>query len=157
MTEIDQHISPLPDTRRSLTYDTSFGEIHLREDRLLSFSKGLLGLTGCTVFGLSRLPNVDESPLLLMHCVNDPHITFLVADPKVLGLPLTEEDKKQAIKDVGFNPKDTQFLVILTLYSDGEAGYLTANLRAPVLIDSTSRQGVQYILANKAYNTQHKI
>ena len=158
--EFDDGINPPnlePDTKRHLHYDTNFGDIYLREDRLLSFPKGLLGLPGCTVFGLSRLPNVDESPLLLLHCVNDPQITFLVADPQVLGVPLKPEDMRQAIKDTGLTPKDTQFLVILTLYSDDEAGYLTANLRAPLLIDSRNRTGVQHILPNKEYTTQHKI
>ena len=145
------------DTARSLTYDTTFGEITLREDRLISFPNGLLGLPWCTVFGLSRMPNVDESPLLLMHCINDPSITFLVAAPDVLGLKIKEEDRKQAIKEAKYNPKETQLLLILTLYSDDEAGYLTANLRAPVLIDSKRRTGLQHVLPNKEYTTQHKI
>ncbi len=143
--------------KRTLHYNTNFGEVALRDDRLISFPSGLLGLTWCTVFGLSRMPDADETPLLLLHSINDPGITFLAADPDVLGLDLHEKDRKQAIKDVGFTPKDTQFLVILTLYPDGEAGYLTANLRAPVLIDSQQRIGKQHVLANKEYTTQHKI
>lgn len=140
-----------------LVYQTSFGQIELSEDRLISFEKGILGLPGCTVFGLSRLPNVDESPLLLMHCINEPHITFLVADPQVLGLKIADEDMAKALKETGMNPKTTQFLAILTLYPSEEGGYLTANLRAPVLIDSVKREGVQQILANKEYTTQHKV
>jgi len=143
--------------KHTLRYKTGFGEIALRDDRLLSFPSGLLGLPMCTVFGLSRMPQADESPLLLMHSVNDPSITFLSADPDVLGLNLREEDRKKAIKEVGFSPRDTQFLVILTLYQDGEAGYLTANLRAPVLIDSKLRVGQQHVLSNKDYSTQQKI
>lgn len=145
------------DTSGQLAYNTSFGEIHLREDRLLSFPKGLLGLPHCTVFGLSRLPGVDESPLMLMHCINEPHITFLVADPAVLGLHIQDKDREQALKEAGMTEKNAQFLTILTLYPDEEAGYLTANLRAPVLIDSTTREGVQQILASKEYTTQHKL
>ena len=142
---------------RMLHYDTNFGNVALRDDRLISFPHGLLGLGWCTVFGLSRMPESDESPLLLLHCVNDPAITFLCADPDVLGTPLKEEDKKSAIKEVGYNPKDVQFLAILTLYNDGDAGYLTANLRAPVVIDSRKREGRQHVLANKEYSTQQKL
>lgn len=145
------------DTNSQLAYATSFGEIQLREDRLLSFPKGLLGLPHCTVFGLSRLPGVDESPLMLMHCINDPHITFLVADPSVLGLHIQDKDIEQALKDEGLSAKDTQILTILTLYPDEDAGYLTANLRAPVLVNSSTREGVQHILASKEYTTQHKL
>ena len=142
---------------RMLRYDTNYGEVALRDDRLISFPSGLLGLGWCTVFGLSRMPNSDESPLLLLHCVNDPTITFLAADPDILGTPIADEDKKKAIKEVGFTPKDVQFLAILTLYNDGDAGYLTANLRAPVIIDSRGRVGKQHVLSNKDYSTQQKI
>ena len=94
------------------------------------------------------MPQSDESPLLLLQSVNDPSITFLSADPSVLGLRYSDEDRKKAIKEVGFNPKDTQMLVILTLYQDGEAGYLTANMRAPILIDSAQRVGRQHKLTD---------
>lgn len=143
--------------RNTLRYSTGFGEVALRDDRLLSFPAGLLGLPICTVFGLSRMPQSDESPLLLLHSVNDPSITFLCADPAVLGLQYSDDDRKRAIKEVGFNAKDTQFLVILTLYQDDEAGYLTANMRAPVLVDSNQRVGQQHVLSNKNYSTQQKI
>ena len=78
---------------KALVYTTRFGDVKLREDRLISFRSGVLGFEGCTVFGLSRLPNVDESPLLLLQCVNEPEVGFLVADPVVLGLEIKEEDR----------------------------------------------------------------
>lgn len=157
MTAVDPQETQTAAPDRMLHYETNFGKVALRDDRLISFPNGLLGLGWCTVFGLSRMPDADESPLLLLHCVNDPAITFLCADPDVLGTPLKEEDKKKAIKEVGYTPKDVQFLAILTLYNDGDAGYLTANLRAPVIIDSRQRVGRQHVLSNKDYSTQQKI
>ncbi|MBA44703.1 MAG: hypothetical protein CMF62_11985 [Magnetococcales bacterium] len=157
MTAFDTKELVTTSERNTLRYNTGFGEVALRDDRLLSFPSGLLGLPICTVFGLSRMPQSDESPLLLLQSVNDPSITFLSADPSVLGLRYSDEDRKKAIKEVGFNPKDTQMLVILTLYQDGEAGYLTANMRAPILIDSAQRVGRQHVLSNKDYSTQQKI
>ncbi|MDD9912030.1 MAG: flagellar assembly protein FliW [Alphaproteobacteria bacterium] len=145
------------DASRTLVYSTRFGDVHLREDRLISFPDGLFGFTDCTVFGLSRLPNADESPLLLLQCVNDPEVSFMVADPAVLGLTIKEEDRRQALKDRKMPAEDTQMMVILTMYEHGDGYYVTANLRAPLLLDSTKRIGRQHILANKEYNTQHKI
>ena len=157
MTAFDTKERITTSERNTLRYSTGFGDVALRDDRLLSFPTGLLGLPICTVFGLSRMPSSDESPLLLLQSVNDPTITFLCADPSVLGLQYDEEDRKKAIKEVGFNAKDAQFLVILTLYQDDEAGYLTANMRAPVIIDSSERTGRQHVLSNKNYSTQQKI
>lgn len=145
------------DAGEELVFATRFGEVKLRKDRLISFPQGLFGFRECTSFGLTRLPNVDESPILLMQCVNEPSVAFLVADPKVLGLKIETDDEAEAITGTNMPKTDTQFLSILTLYDNGDSYYLTANLKAPLLVDSNQRMGVQYILTNKNYTTQHKI
>jgi flagellar assembly factor FliW len=145
------------DAGEELVFATRFGEVKLRKDRLISFPQGLFGFRECTSFGLTRLPNVDESPILLMQCVNEPSVAFLVADPKVLGLKIEGDDEDEALKGTNMPKTDTQFLSILTLYDNGDSYYLTANLKAPLLVDSNQRMGVQYILTSKNYTTQHKI
>ena len=101
---------------KALTYNTRFGEVALREDRLITFKNGLLGFTGCTTFGLSRIPNADESPILLLQCVNEPEIAFLVADPKSIGLEIQDEDLSKAVKECQMTKENVQTLVILTMY-----------------------------------------
>ncbi len=140
-----------------MNFTTRFGEISVRTDRILDFPHGLFGFRECTQFGLAKLPNVDNSPLLLMQCINQPSIAFLVADPETLGVGYTSADKQEAIEETKLGVVSTQMLTILTLYDAGENYYLTANLKAPVLIDSNRKAGVQFILSNKNYSTQHKV
>lgn len=141
----------------TLTFNTRFGQVELREDRLLEFPQGLFGFRECTQFGLAKLPSVDNSPLMLLQCVNQPSIAFLVADPSQLGVELTGADLSEALTETSMPSADTQFLTILTLYDQGDSYYLTANLKAPVLINSASRIGQQFIFSNKSYSTQHKL
>lgn len=142
---------------KALVYETRFGEVSLREDRLITFTNGLLGFNDCTTFGLTKLPNTDESPIMLLQCVNEPEIGFLVAEPKSLGLDMKAEDISKAVKEAGMSEESTQALVILTMYDQEGSYYLTANMRAPLLVDSRSRQARQHILTNKEYTTQHKL
>lgn len=141
----------------TLTFNTRFGTVELREDRLLEFPQGLFGFRECTQFGLAKLPSVEGSPLLLLQCVNQPSIAFLVADPAQLGVDITKDDISEALSETSMSPADTQFLTILTLYDQGDSYYLTANLKAPVLINSANRTGQQFIFSNKSYSTQHKL
>lgn len=145
-------------TPAHLVYQTRFGEIKLREDRLMSFPTGLLGFQQCTTFGLSAMPNASgETPLMLLQCVNEPGIAFVVADPTVLGLEIATEEKQKAVEECGMATEEAQLLVILTLYEQEDSFFLTANLKAPLVIDSLSRIGRQYIINNPAYTTQHKV
>lgn len=141
----------------TLTFNTRFGEIELREDRLLEFPQGLFGFRECTQFGLAKLPSVENSPLMLLQCVNQPSIAFLVADPSQLGVEISTTDITEALSETKMPQSETQFLTILTLYDQGDSYYLTANVKAPVLINSASRTGTQFIFSNKGYSTQHKL
>lgn len=141
----------------TLHFTTRFGDVEVREDRLINFPNGLFGFRECTQFGLAKLPNIDNSPLMLLQCINQPSIAFLVADPAQLGLQLEQGDIEEALAETRLAQADTQFLTILTLYDQGESYYLTANLKAPVLVDSHNRNGLQFILSNKNYSTQHKL
>lgn len=149
--------APTQAEAQATKYTTRFGEVELREDRLIDFPDGLFGFRDCTKFGLTRLPNVDESPLLLLQCVNRPEIAFLVADPNILGLNLKDADREQALTDTKMEKDHTQFLSILTMYDTGESYTITANLRAPLLVNSKTRTARQHILPNKEYTTQHKV
>lgn len=155
-TDLAQTTQPA-DLTKTLVYTTRYGDVHLREDRLIAFPNGLFGFGDCTVFGVSKLPNVDESPLMLLQCVNEPDVAFMVGDPAVLGLSIDVEDKKQALKETKMPAEHTQFLVILTMYDHGDGYYVTANMRAPILVDSAKRVAKQHILTNKEYSTQQKI
>ncbi|HEX2859741.1 MAG TPA: flagellar assembly protein FliW [Alphaproteobacteria bacterium] len=145
------------EAQSSLTFKTRFGEVTLREELLVTFPTGLFGFTDCNTFGLAQLPNSGNSALLLLQCVNRPDVAFLVADPAMLGLEISAADRAEALEDTGLSATDTQFVTILTLYDGVDGQYLTANLRAPVMIDTANKLGTQYILGNTAYGTQQKI
>lgn len=142
---------------KALYFTSKFGEVTLREDKLITFEAGILGFSQCTTFGLARLPGAEESPIMLLQCVNEPEISFLVADPSTLGAFINDKDKADALKQTGMSKEDTQFLTILTMYDQDSSYYLTANMRAPLMVDSRSREARQHILSNKDYSTQHKI
>ena len=142
---------------KALSFNTRFGDVTLREDRLISFPEGILGFSGCKTFGLTKLPNVDESPIMLLQCVDTPEISFLVADPNMLGLQIQKNDLDKALSDLTMPSQETQILSILTMYEQEDSYYLTANLRAPLFIDSTNRTAKQYILSNREYSTQQKL
>jgi flagellar assembly factor FliW len=155
---MEAHIQPDSKTERALQYTTQFGEVSLREDKLISFPEGLLGFGDCTVFGLSAMPSEKDSPFMLLQCVNDPEVVFLVANPKLMGFEYTEEDKSEALEGTDLDAKTTEMLVILRMHKDdAESCYLTANIKAPILIDSEARVGRQHIMTNGEYTTQQAI
>lgn len=156
---MDAQIQADSTTERALQYTTQFGEVSLREDKLISFAEGMLGFVDCTVFGLSTMPSEESSPFMLLQCVNDPEVVFLVSNPAILGFEYTDKDKEEALDGTELNAATTEMLVILRMHKqeDADSCYLTANVKAPILIDSASRIGRQHIMTNTDYTIQQAV
>ena len=151
--------SPLPESVATPASATppSTPMATLNENRLITFPQGLVGFQSFTSFSLSRLPGAEHVPYLLLRSELFANIAYYVADPALLGLELKDADREVALAETGMNPATTQFLVILNLHRDATPPHLTANLKAPLLIDVATLQGQQVILTSKAYTTQHKL
>lgn len=141
-----------------LVYQTHYGEITLDEEKLISFSDGIIGFSNCTVFGLAKHPGAEESPILILQCVNDPDVNFAVIDYKSINVEYAENDYHEAIKAAGVNAKDALLLLIIrgTENSDGVKSVLV-NTKAPIVLDTENKVAKQVILNNKELSTQHEM
>ena len=147
-----------------INFPTKYGDVELREDRLLSFPKGLKGLEHWTVFGLAEL---EGTPFMLMPSINQPEYTLLIADPEVIGFEYAAADKAKALAETGFNAKTTQWVVLVhesrnpkmsaAEEATDDSMFVVANMRAPLLIDTETRMGMQYIFNSEDYPLQYKL
>jgi flagellar assembly factor FliW len=146
------------DNEEKLIYQSAYGEIELQEDKLISFSDGIVGFSNCTVFGLAAHPAAKNSPILILQCVNDPSVNFAVVDSSSLKFEYSEEDKKEALKSSGFASNDAIMMFILRTNENslGEK-VITANVKAPIVLDATNKVAKQVILNNKELSTQQEI
>lgn len=146
------------DNEEKLIFETAYGEIELQEDKLVSFSEGLIGFSNCTVFGLASHPAAKNSPILILQCVNDPSVNFAVVDSSSLNYEFSAEDKAEALKSAGTANKDAIMLFILRA-NEAESGdkTITANIKAPIVLDTANKVAKQVILNNKDLTTQYEI
>lgn len=146
------------DNEEKLTYQTAYGEIELEEDKLVSFSDGIIGFSNCTVFGLASHPAAKNSPILILQCVNDPSVNFAVVDSASLNFEYSEEDKREALRSSSIASKDAIMMFILRT-NENEAGekIITANVKAPIVLDTANKVAKQVILNNKELSTQFEI
>tara|TARA_Y100001960_G_C14745647_1_gene865469 strand:- start:936 stop:1409 length:474 start_codon:yes stop_codon:yes gene_type:complete len=146
------------DNEEKLTYQTAYGEIELEEDKLVSFSDGIIGFSNCTVFGLASHPAAANSPILILQCVNDPEVNFAVVDSASLNFEYSAEDKAEAFKSSNIASKDAIMMFILRT-NENEAGEktITANIKAPIVLDTANKVAKQVILNNRELSTQFEI
>jgi flagellar assembly factor FliW len=146
------------DNEEKLIFDTAYGEIELQEDKLVSFSDGIIGFSNCTVFGLATHPAAKNSPILILQCVNDPSVNFAVVDSSALNFSYSEEDKAEAFRSANVSSKEAIMLFILRS-NEAESGEktITANIKAPIVLDTNNKVAKQVILNNRDLSTQYEI
>jgi flagellar assembly factor FliW len=133
---------------------TRFAALDVEEEKMILMQRGILGFEGYKRF-LLLLPSAGE-PLLWLQAADDPALAFVVANPAVL-----KKNYQPAIIEYELNLLDIQrdedivLLAIVTVHA--EPWHVTANLRAPVLINATNRKANQIVFDDPAYPLQYPI
>lgn len=133
---------------------TRFGNLDIEEKEIIEFPDGLYGFEKETQFTfLPFNPNV-ESPMEWMQSIQSPHLAFVITDPYLYvpdyKLKLLKDDKEK----VGLEPNEP-FLVRSIVTIPENYTEMTANLIAPLVINSVKRIGKQFVLTSMEYDTRH--
>jgi flagellar assembly factor FliW len=133
---------------------TRFGTIDIEEKQIIEFSDGLYGFEKESRFTLLPFnPNV-ESPMEWMQSVLSPHLAFVITDPYLYvseyKLKLSEDDKKKVGLELDESFVTRSIVTIPENYTE-----MTANLVAPLVINSSKRVAKQFVLTSMEYDTRH--
>ena len=132
-----------------------FGTIEVGEDKLLHFEHGLPGFPDCERFIV--MDHDRETPLKWLQSVDQPEIAFLIVEPEQVLRSYEVEVPDPVLRVLGWedggDPSDVAVFVILNV-TDEE---LTANLRAPVVVNLAKRRAFQLILDSPDIALRHPI
>lgn len=127
------------------------GEIDYEQKNIITFNKGLLGLSDLKKFILLDLE--DYEPFKLLQSLQDNEIAMIVTSPyeffKDYEFVLSEETIKNLKID---SPDQVDVVTTVTLNSDFKK--ITTNLQGPIVINTSNNIGEQIILDNPKYKVK---
>lgn len=135
-----------------------FGRITVRESDFIVMKGSILGYEQLKRFVL--LHPEEETPLWWLQSVDEPALAFIVVNPRVVNPGFAPTVTEEDLQLLGIrNPESIALLSIVTIRSDPcqIASQVTANLRAPILINAENRWAAQVILDDPAYPVQYDI
>lgn len=129
-----------------------FGELAVEDSAVLTFEEGLYGFENCRRFFLvDRNPDV---PLKWLQSADDPLLAFVVVNPFEFFPNYDAEVSWEDARKVQLeDPDQAVVLVIISVPSDPWA--MTANLLAPLVINSANNLARQVVLTGTQYTTKH--
>lgn len=117
--------------RMTLTVESPrFGRVEIDPSTVIEFPEGLIGLEGHQFALLTGQPG---SPLMWLHCIDNPSLSLPVTEPhrffSRFEVELTDED----VERIGYDG-ETAVDVYVTVVAASSLDEFTANQKAPILI-----------------------
>jgi flagellar assembly factor FliW len=131
-----------------------FGEIEVDEARVITMKGCILGFDHLQTFIILR--HDLDTPLCWMQSLEDDAVAFVVIDPCII-----KSDYRPAVQKTDWafleisREEEISFLSIVTIRHNPFS--VTANLRAPLVINAEKRLGSQIILEDPSYPIRYVI
>lgn len=131
---------------------TRFGVIEIAEDRVITFPKGLLGFPQARRYCL--LEPGEDACFFWLQSLDEPGLAFVVTDPALFVPDYSVPIRPEQLEELGLTrTEDAQVFVIVNKVDQT----LTGNLQGPLVINTLSREGEQFVLAEKRWTTRHPL
>lgn len=131
-----------------------FGPIEYESDAVLQFPTGLPAFESQTQFLLIERP--ASAPLLFLQSVADPELCFLTLPVALIDPHYQVSLATEDLQLLGLNPAAESDLpsdvLCLAIVSAPDNGTPTANLLAPVVVNSANRRAVQAVRCDSRYS-----
>lgn len=145
-------VQPVDD--KPVVIETRFGSLEFGPDNSLYMPVGPLGFADLHHFGLADLPKPAADHFKLLQCLESHELGFIVTELALDDGRVAREDLEDAALSVGIPVDSARFLLIVTIRAVGDSTSITANLRAPVVVDRKRLIARQVVMANSSYPIQ---
>lgn len=133
---------------------TRFGKIRIKESELIGMRGHILGFERHKRFVLLTVE--DNTSFCWLQSIEDPALAFVVVNPRIIKSDYNPPVYERELEFLDIkNVDDIALLVIVTVCSNPFR--VTANLRAPILINTANRIANQVVLDDSDYPIQYDI
>lgn len=132
-----------------------FGEIEVEEDKVVHFEDGIPAFEDEHEFLI--IPYDEESPYVFLQSLTTPDLAFLMTMPFVFFPDYEFELDDESQKKLGIQSQDEMLIYSLLTIPGGKVSEMTANLIAPIVINTANMQARQLVLDKSRYTTKHRL
>jgi len=137
--------------------DTRFGKITLQKNNAIAFPRGLLGMPNRFHFFLTDFPSTKLQRFKLLQSLDDYGLSFITLPINLQNDIIMAEDLTHACAELKIAPENLVTLLIVSVQRLPGKTVISANARAPLLIDTSMRLAAQYVFPTDRYQVQHLI
>jgi flagellar assembly factor FliW len=143
------------DSGTEIKFKTRFGEVSYSESAVVDFPNGLLGMPAQDKFFIAKMPVEKLKSFQVMQSLVDPDTSFAVMPHDLLDDGLDAQDIADIKAVMEIKGDEMLIMLIASIQHTTSGARLSVNLRAPVFINTDTKEAYQIVLANGKYQVQH--
>lgn len=132
-----------------------FGTITIEDKKLITFPDGIIGFPFMKQFALIRDEENEDAAIMWLQSMEEPQFALPVVEPHLVVKgynPVIDDEHLLPVGDL----RDEQIYSLVTLTVPAEIEKMTANLKAPIIINMENNRAVQVIVEDE-YEVKHPI
>ncbi|MCR5701944.1 MAG: flagellar assembly protein FliW [Lachnospiraceae bacterium] len=134
-----------------------FGEVEIDDAKILDFPNGIIGFEDFKKFAIIYdIDDDKETKISWLQSVEEPTLALPVIDPMAIVAEYSPMIEDELLKPLG-NSADEDLLCLLVMTVPSDMTKVTANMKAPVIINSKTNKGVQLIVDNADYPVKFNV
>ncbi len=131
-----------------------FGSIEVDEKSILQLKRGLLGFEQWRKFCL--IQHRPDTPFKWLQSIEEAGLAFVVVDPAQFVSDYEIEIGDQEAAELEIDDPESA-VVLTTVTINPKERQVTTNLAGPIVINAKTLVGMQIVLEDERYGTQHVI
>ena len=132
-----------------------FGELEIEEKRVITFKDGIPAFEDEHEFTI--LPYDEESPYYFMQSLKTPGLAFLLTVPFLFFPEYTFEIDDVSEEELEITDREKVYCYALVTIPNYSIRYMTANLLAPIILNTANMKAKQIVLDNTNYKTKERL
>lgn len=137
----------------SLT-STRFGALEVEDGDVIQFPAGIPGFEDKHRW---ILVGDDDNAIMWLHSLDDGALALPVTTPEAIKSDYNAKIARESLEQVGEQDISNVVLLIVVSIPPGAPWDMTANLRAPILVNMKSKTAIQAIALNEDYDFRHQV
>lgn len=129
-----------------------FGQLTVEEEETIQITQGLLGFSDLTRYCL--VDPGDETLILWLQSLENPDIAFPVLEPKIFKPDYSARLSQAELRDLKLESV-SQSAVFSILTMPADVTQMTANLKAPLVVNLKAQVAKQVVLQENEYAVKH--
>lgn len=133
-----------------------FGEIDIAEEKIITFDQGLLGFEEYKQYTILYDLESKEDSISWLQSIDEPGLALPIINPLLVKTdynPMVEDTLLESLE--GISEENMAIFLVMTVPSD--LTKMSVNLKAPLVINSDTKKGIQVIVENQDYTVKYSV